>query len=319
MNTHESHHLSSELLQAMAEGELDAARMEAAQAHLAGCGRCRGELEGWQLLFSELEELPDLGPTPGFAERVLAEVEVRPPLSQRMGDRIRALVPGRKVGAGVRHLSTDGIHDYLDRRLAARVRIRVDAHLAECPGCRDEVEAWAPVFQGLGALPRLSPAPGFADAVMTRVPVAAIARAYQTPEESWTSRLAGVASRAVPRSRKGWAVAGGLVAAPAAAMVAGVVAVLVHPLLSFGGLLTFARWQMAGAVGAGWSRALEFLGSSPVMLQAWEVVGALLQAPAAAAFGLAALWASVLASAWVLYRHVIAPSFSRESHAKASS
>ncbi len=319
MNTHEPHHLSSELLQAMAEGELDAARMEAAQAHLAGCGRCRGELEGWQLLFSGLEELPDLGPTPGFAERVLAQVELRPSLAQRMGDRIRALAPGRKAVGGVRHLSTDGIHDYLDHRLAARVRVRVDTHLAACDDCRDEVEAWAPVFQGLQALPHHAPASGFADAVMARVPVAAIARAYQTPEESWGSRLAGAASRAIPRTRKGWAMAGGLVAAPAAAMVAVVAAVLVHPLLTFGGLLTFARWQMAGAMGAGWSRAVEFLGGSPVVLQAWEVVAALLQAPAAAAFGLGALWASVLGSVWVLYRHVIAPSFSRESHAKASS
>jgi anti-sigma factor RsiW len=325
VNPHGDTHLNSELLQAMAEGELDPARMDPARAHLAGCGRCRAELEGWQLLFSELEDLPDLGPAMGFADRVMTRVEVRAPLPQRVADRLRSLVPSRSTPPGVRHLNVNGIHEYLDRQLGLRARQRVDEHLATCGRCRSEVEGWAPVFEGLQALPRFSPPQGFADAVMARVPVAAIAEvarspeAVRSPEAAWTTRALDAASRLIPATRKGWAVVGGLVATPTVAMVAAVAAVVLHPLLSFEGLLTFARWRLADALGAGWLRALESFGGNPVVLRAWEVVSTLLQAPGMVAFGLVALWASVLAAAWVLYRHVIAPSFSTENHAKASS
>jgi anti-sigma factor RsiW len=319
VNPHGDTHLNSELLQALAEGELDPARMGPARAHLEGCGRCRAELEGWQLLFSELEELPDLGPAMGFADRVMTKVEVRPPWAQRIADRLRRLVPRQGAPSGIRHLNVNGIHEYLDRQLGLRARQRVDEHLATCGRCRSEVEDWAPIFEGLQALPRFSPPQGFADAVMARVPVAAIAEAARSPEEAWTNRALAAARRFIPATRKGWAVVGGLVATPTAAMVAAVAAVILHPLLSFEGLLTFARWRLADALGAGWLRALESFGGNPVVLRAWEVVSTLLQAPGMVAFGLVALWASVLAAAWVLYRHVIAPSFSTENHAKASS
>lgn len=319
VNPHDDAHLNSELLQAMAEGALDPARMDPARAHLAGCGRCRAELEGWQLLFSELEDLPDLGPALGFADRVMTKVEVRPPLAQRAADRLRRLVPNRSAPSRVRHLNVNGIHEYLDRQLGIRARQLVDEHLATCGRCRSEMEGWAPVFEGLQALPRFSPPQGFADAVMTRVPVAAIAEAARSPEAAWTTRALDAASRLIPATRKGWAVVGGLVATPTVAMVAAVAAVVLHPLLSFGGILTFARWRLSDALGAGWLRALESFGGNPVVLRAWEVVSTLLQAPGMVAFGLVALWASVLAAAWVLYRHVIAPSFSTENHAKASS
>lgn len=319
MNEYADTHLETELLQAMAEGELDPARSEPARAHLAGCGRCRAELEGWQLLFSELEELPDLGPAMGFADRVMAEVEVRPPLGERVADHLRRLLPARRQRSRTRHLSLDGMHEYLDDRLGLRTRRRVDQHLAACGSCRREVESWAPVFQSLRALPHRSPAEGFADGVMARVPVAAIAAAVRAPQRAWTAPVAAAARRLVPATRKGWAVVGGMVATPTVAMVAVVAGVLLHPLLTFQGLFTFAQWRIADALGAGWGLALEFLGSNALVLRGWEVVAAIIQAPGVAAFGFVALWASGLASAWVLYRHLVSPSYSTEEHAKASS
>lgn len=312
-------HLNSELLQALSEGVLDSARMEPARAHLAECGRCRAELEGWELVFSKLEELPDLGPALGFADRVMTQVQVRPPLSKRLADHFRRLSPTRGAPPGIRHLSVSGIHDYLDHELGIRARHWVEEHLIACEMCRSEVERWAPVFEKLQALPRLSPPEGFANAVMAQIPLATIAETAPSPGSSWTTRTLSAAASLIPATRKGWAVVGGLIATPTVALAAAVAAVVLHPLISFRGLFVFARWRLADALGAGWLQAMESFRGSAMVLGAWELASSLLQAPGAVAFGLLALWASMLAAVWVLYRHAIAPSFPTENHAKAPS
>lgn len=87
-------HLTEALMQDYADGALPETERAAADVHLSACARCRTELQAWQLLFSELAELPRFAPDPGFAERVMAQVR-RPaqvPAGARLQARLQAWV-----------------------------------------------------------------------------------------------------------------------------------------------------------------------------------------------------------------------------------
>ena len=65
-------HLTAERIQAFLDDALSRDERAEVQEHATFCGRCHTELETWQLLYSELGELPELSPAPNFRDRVLA-------------------------------------------------------------------------------------------------------------------------------------------------------------------------------------------------------------------------------------------------------
>jgi anti-sigma factor RsiW len=74
-------HLTPDTLQALAEDELPPEARRAAEAHAAACEECAGELEVYQALFSSLASLRRFEPTPGFADAVMARVQIAPAAS----------------------------------------------------------------------------------------------------------------------------------------------------------------------------------------------------------------------------------------------
>jgi anti-sigma factor RsiW len=74
----EIQHLTAERLEAYVEGLLDQAERAVTESHLVGCPRCQHELDEWLALFAALADLPDLEPSPNFADRVMAHVRVSP-------------------------------------------------------------------------------------------------------------------------------------------------------------------------------------------------------------------------------------------------
>ena len=61
--------------------------------------------------------------------------------------------------------------DDLDAWLAGALAPAAQAHLAGCPACQERADTEREIVAMLGALPLLSPTPGFADRVMARVRV----------------------------------------------------------------------------------------------------------------------------------------------------
>ena len=61
--------------------------------------------------------------------------------------------------------------DDFDAWLASALAPAAQEHLARCPACKERAEMEREIVAMLGALPRLGPAPGFADRVMARVAV----------------------------------------------------------------------------------------------------------------------------------------------------
>jgi len=317
-------HLSSDTLQAYLDGELPAEQIEPVQTHLAGCRRCAAELEGWQVLLAELDDLPALVPSSAFGDRVLAgvratgtlvaeESEATPATTPARPSWWRRLLPGWTGGQTPdRHLTPELIQDLLDGALPGRRLVMAREHLADCGQCRGQVAEWEPVFSTLAEIPRLEPSPGFADRVMeahrarSRAPTPVPAGLERVLD--WAEGAARAAGRFVPTTPGSWGVLGAVAVVPTLVVMTLVGAVVAHPLVSWEALATFLRWRVADGLGAAGAWASQWLIQSPVAMAAWELAGQLAAAPGAALALLIGAWTLTLAAVWILYRNVLAPS-----------
>lgn len=96
--SHQSLHPEAEQLEAYAEGALDVADRAVVESHVLGCADCQGAVEEWRALFAALEGLPQLAPSVGFADRVMARVQVE---SRARMWRAHALAQIRTAAHGV--------------------------------------------------------------------------------------------------------------------------------------------------------------------------------------------------------------------------
>ena len=63
------------------------------KAHVRSCAVCSGELEGARALVRQLEHLPHIAPSPLFAGRVMARVQLFVPWHVALLDSIRGVIP----------------------------------------------------------------------------------------------------------------------------------------------------------------------------------------------------------------------------------
>ena len=94
-------------------------------------------------------------------------------------------------------------------------------HLESCARCASVVDGYHALFAALADLPRFAPSPGFSDAV--------IARTRLTPEPG---PIAVWLRRYMPKTRRGWALLSTAIVAPALPILAALVWLLTHPLLT---------------------------------------------------------------------------------------
>jgi anti-sigma factor RsiW len=94
-------HPTAERLEAYVEETLDGADRAVVRSHLATCARCQAEVVEIQSLFEALSGLPELAPSAGFANRVMAGVRVRRPVADRVADWIEQVLPSTNRGWAV--------------------------------------------------------------------------------------------------------------------------------------------------------------------------------------------------------------------------
>jgi len=289
-------HLGDERIQDWLDGGLSESETARIEAHLEECPRCRAEVEGWQALMGELAVLDQLAPRAGFGGRVLDAVASPAPVAVPLAARVRAWLHPSEA-----HPATARLQELADGTLGLRAAARVRRHLGGCPDCRAEAQRWVAMVDAVKALPRLAPSPDFARAVMSRVRIA------PPPRHSLARRsLARVRALAGPGHRAAWAAAAGVAFTPAitAALIAH--AVFSHPLVTVGNLGAFVWLKgstLAVTLGGGLTDGLI---DSASVFRAWSAVGSL--SPTVAGAGLLGGCALTLASGWVVYRNVIAPS-----------
>lgn len=312
MNGHtHRQHLGAEALQALLEGELPHGERRTAEEHLASCPRCAAEMDAWRALFEGLSELPPLAPSPSFAQKVMAGVEIpeRLPLAARVRAWLGA--PERRA-----HPSGERLQDFVGGALPARKAAQVSEHLEGCAACAREAEAWRATFARLQTLERLAPSAGFADLVMARVHVPAPAPA-RVPE--WRRALAWLGTL-VPQTRQAWAAVSGVALTPAVTLGLVVWTVFSHPTLTLGSLASFAWWKATDLAAVAWQALASTAMESAGLFSIYSFLGSLPLSPAALAGAFAVLSLGTVTACWVLYRNLFAhhPMDGRIAHAPLS-
>lgn len=311
-------HLTPESVQALLDGALEGDEARAARAHVDTCARCRAEVEGWRLLFSELDGLGRLEPRPGFGDRVLTDVKIPTPEALPWAARVLGwlgLREGRR--APTRHLGPRGFQEYLEELVPERQRARMEAHLEGCGRCDRELETWRGLLARLESLPAFQPSPGFAEGVMARVRLGDAPAPALTPSRI-AARVAGWLRKVTPGTRKGWAVASGVALAPTVALGTILYTVFSHPLLTPGSLTAFLGWKVGDLTRAVGSWAFDQVVGSATALHALSAVDAMTAAPAVVAGGGVLLAGLTMAATWILYRNLISTPPGDGSYAHAS-
>lgn len=315
MNTTDHSHLGQEVIQALLDGRLSGGERSATERHLADCGRCRGRVEEWKVLFARLDSLPELAPSEGFSEAVMAGLQVRAPLRARIRQWL-GLGARRPTPTG--HLESELVLEYLDGALPRHARERATAHLEVCAHCQAAVSRWRTLVEGLESLDRVSPSEGFGDRVMARIRTPGLSPA---PSDAG----AGVVDRALdwmrsvgPRTRRGWTVAAGTAGAPVAALGAAAYALFSHPQLTPESLAAFLWWQASGAVSTISISVAEAFVESSVIFQLWSALQGVAASPLTLGGGIAAFSAATVGAVWILYRNLIATQPVDRSYANAS-
>lgn len=304
-------HLTAERIQALLDGVLPGREARVLRAEAESCPRCSAELEAWEVLFQDLEDLPVMTPSPAFRERILESLPV--PRRQRL----LAYLFGRRDAAT--HATVQELHEHLDGRLAARVSIRLEEHLGQCAACRSELDGLHAVVSAVEGLPQLAPSPGFGEAVMARFRVQQMAAAAVAPTTRRERLAAWVRTRApIPSSGRGWAAVFGAATAPAVTLALALEAVFSHDLVTVGNIVSFLRFKLSGLT-EGVGSALARLATENVLVgQGFELLQWLTASPALAAAAAVALSGTCLGAAWVLYRNLVLPAGEEGRYAQAS-
>ena len=66
------------------------------RAHVRRCAECRAELEAQRAVVAELERIPHLAPSPAFADRVMANVQVFEPAHVAAAETARRWLPASR-------------------------------------------------------------------------------------------------------------------------------------------------------------------------------------------------------------------------------
>ena len=156
-------HPSAERLQAFLDGGLPRGELRHVEEHLQGCARCASEVEGWQALFEDLDELPRLVPHEGFQARVMAEVTLpeRRPLAARVGAFLKGLVPSLPAGLTGGHPPAGDLQDLVEGLLPSGAQARIRTHVDGCTSCARELAVWRELAGALDGLGHLAPSEGF--------------------------------------------------------------------------------------------------------------------------------------------------------------
>lgn len=297
-------HLDDDAIQSLldaAEGRIHAAA-ESARRHPADCPECQARVDAWRDVFGELGRLRRFAPPGRFAERVMTEIDLPGEASSSSRAwswvRLRGWLTGRAADA---HLSGRRLQELADGALSRRHATLAKTHLATCGDCEGRLAGWRRLIATLEALPSFAPAAGFAERVMVRW--------REVAEETTGRSRAARRWRLLPRSPRGWVLAGTLTSMPVAAFAAVAAFLSTVPQLTTGGLVTYLWWQARDALSALGSSLLAAVMQSGAAFRAYSLADYLIASPATAVAAAAGFTALMFSSVWVLHRNIGFPRF----------
>jgi anti-sigma factor RsiW len=293
-------HLTAERIQAFLDDSLSLDERDKVQAHSVFCRSCQAELEAWNLLYSELDRLPELSPGPNFSDHVLASLDISASVTAK--DRALGWLR-RRAGQASKHLDPERIQDYVEALLPAGRMARISAHLDGCGICRREEGQWRSLILGIRELPLMAPSSGFNGRVMARIQLGRLVR-RAVPRTLGQRTLHG-AGRLLPRTQRAWAVISGIALTPATVMALVGYAVFSNTLVTPGGLASFLWWRVSDSATGLWTFLANGLVESGLLSTAYSIWDLLSGAPAATAMVAMSFTAATSLAGWVLYRNLL--------------
>ncbi len=309
----EMRHMTSERIQEFLDRRLTPEGEAAVREHLSVCPRCQSEAEAWRLLFSDLAELPQLDPGPSFIGAVLEQAPVREATGPRPRQWIAAMSARRPEGV---HIPTASIQDYLDGLLPAPPSRRVQAHLAACSSCRDEVQEWESLMAAIPRLGHFAPSPSFAEQVMAQVNVPSPVPARSHRLASIPGRVLGWSRSFLPKTRHGWAVAAGVASTPAITMATLVYLLFSRPLLTPANFGSYLLWKVAAFLSSFMTSASAFVMESGTLYPIYSLLETVGRSPFILGVGGIVFSLASATALWVLYRNLLVTS-SDDRYARA--
>lgn len=300
-------HLSPEQIQAYLEEALPFQEQAGAELHVRGCPGCRDQVEGWREFLAQLNGLHRVAPSAAFSRSVLDRLELQPELDI-------ATAPSASD-----HPAWEVLQEWADGVLPRRVRARVDRHVQACPSCAREGARWKELFAAMEGVPALAPSADLSEGVLARVRSASTrVQEAQAPQDQVVTAPSPTRGPRVavpdwvrslrPRSRRGWMVAGGAIAAPGVALATLAALVASHPLVSLGDLTAFLWIQVTGALSGVAGQMAGGLVESMAVFWAYTLASGVVSAPLQyAAIALAVVGATGWA-AWIFHRNLTLPS-----------
>ena len=178
-------------------------------------------------------------------------------------------------------------------------RSHAEAHLRSCARCKAELDAARAVIAELDALPRFEPSAAFADAVMSRVAIAPAVAPAMAPARS---------RRWLPKTRRGWMMAGLGLLAPLGPLAALLAWVLSNPAVTPGGLLGATGEWVRDTFWSGLAWVTEAVIRSPAFDAVADVVYSALSMSSTSAGALLLVMAiAIPASGWTLVKLLRTP------------
>jgi anti-sigma factor RsiW len=214
----------------------------------------------------------------------------------------------------MKHPSAERLEAFAESTLPAGDRVVIESHVLGCPDCQTSVEEWRALFVALQGLPHFDPSPGFAERVMAGVHLAPARRrargwswqSAQAAVVAWGEETARAASRFLPRTTFGWAMATAFLSLPFV-----LVAAVMGWLVSKSYLTPQSLWAFASEQAAVGLRSLGETAVTTALqtnMAAWVVAQAVAFMERAGLPGVGVMLASAglatVLSAWVLYRNL---------------
>jgi hypothetical protein len=207
------------------------------------------------------------------------------------------------------HPESGQLQDYIEGSLEKSNAVVLESHVLGCSQCQTEVQELRSVFSALTRMERFSPGLGFANRVMAQVKL----------PEPWYSRAGQFVAGLAPRTSRGWAFAGGMLALPLIGLGTLVLWVLSKPYVTGEGLIAFTLEQTGRSLGAFSRNLLSTIIQSDITLLLTRLAESVLSAGLAGAGTIAALFAGMIAlSSWILYQNLIRTPTRRSNYASYS-
>jgi len=130
--------MSGETLSACVDGELTSPQAAAMREHAASCATCRARLAALRQTIGLVQAVKEAMPPAGLRARVLAQAAAELPA-------LGCAEAGQRMDA------------YLDGELAALEGVSLEAHLAQCGGCRARYRLHEETVAALRTMPVLEP------------------------------------------------------------------------------------------------------------------------------------------------------------------